>query len=133
MDDLTANKIGMRGEVAAAEYFGVEADYRIGHYSHDPDLTTKGGIRVDVKTSSRVGGDLLVTPTKSASTVDVYLYVTDRSPEFEMTRWVWSHDYFRLAATKTFGRKPTLALEQSRMEPMDTFPPHPLATHPEGR
>jgi len=119
--------IGIIAEKVVADYLHLPIQDYITPGKTDPgyDFVTENGIKIDVKGTDLVKGNLLV-PCDSKMTADVYVFVVvDKSTE-SGTIIGWAlHQEVVAAPKKDFGRKDRGAVyfvHTSKLHPVETMP-----------
>lgn len=68
------DRLGFLGEMALAKCMNLMPDFSVGPQANGADLVTHDGIRIDVKTTERPDGNLIVKPKENPD-VDYYFLV----------------------------------------------------------
>ena len=105
MSDLALNRLGARAEVAVARHYGAALPRVDLGPLRDGTLGDVGG--VEVKSTTREHGRLLLwTPRHDAKDRPVVL-VIDEGPRFRIAGWIWTHE---ARAAEFLGRVPAASV-----------------------
>lgn len=114
-------RIGCQAEAAVAKHFGVP---RVGFAEDYKLIPADVGANLQVRSSLREGGDLLLHPSDDPDAVYVHIR-THRRPWFEITGWVRGRDgqtqeFWRLG--KKFLPRPAFLVPADRLRPLADIP-----------
>jgi hypothetical protein len=117
-DGFDLDLLGVAGELAFAKRFNLYPDLTFSPRSLGHDFLTAKGKTVDVKTTDRQDGRLLVTPKKKAEPSDVYFLICGDVPRFELKGYATAEQVFDDGNLVNLGRGDCYAVEQKDLKPI---------------
>jgi hypothetical protein len=115
-DGFHTDLLGVAGELAFAKRFNLYPDLTFNPRSGGHDFVSKNGNTVDVKTTDRCDGRLLVTPKKKAEPSDVYFLIVGDIPRFQLRGYATAKQVFEESNLTDFGRGECYAVEQKNLK-----------------
>jgi hypothetical protein len=116
-ESLETHIQGALGEIAAAQFLGVDYAYSCNAWN-EPDLISRKGSRVDVKTSPARNSGLMVSPAHIHDEW-IYLAVTQLSSgEYRVNGWMTGKEIRTYPLYSGNGRKPA---HLARYNDLDRF------------
>lgn len=113
---------GLKGEIAVAEYYGLETDLELRPTGDNGiDFTCWWllcPVEVDVKTTEYVSNPWLKVKADGHKTADVYILCVDDGADIELVGWAWLRDVEATDPTQETGHHTNHVLKPSDLRTM---------------
>jgi hypothetical protein len=113
---------GLKGEIAVAEYYGLETDLELRPTGDNGiDFTCWWllcPVQVDVKTTEYVSNPWLKVKADGHKTADVYILTVDDGADIELVGWAWLRDVEATDPTQETGHHTNHVLKPSDLRTM---------------
>ena len=127
MQDKTKNTVqisidGVMSEYAVAKYLNIHFDMNCDYRKFGPDLISKKGAPIDVKSTTKRGGNLNAVGWADKKPAQIYILTEIHEDGVEIVGWISKEDFIRPENMMDVGNGPFYSIAQKALEKFKDVP-----------
>lgn len=117
LDTIQISIDGVMSEYATAKFLNLHFDLNCDYRKFGPDLISKRGAAIDVKSTNKRGGNLNAVGWADEKPADIYILTEIHEDGVEVVGWISREEFLKPENRKDVGNGPFYSIPQSALTP----------------